>query len=543
MEKNICAAIRVERIDKNRTVQDDPNKTALNAATELHETPLPPELRISRKNRIFIIVASLLALFLGALDALVMGAAMPSIVAQLGGLHLYSWAFSAYLLSRAVALPIFGKLCDLYSNKKLFNVSICVFLAGSILAGISRDMTQLIFSRAVQGVGAGGCFALTYIILSDISSPENRGKMMSIASFVWGVASVLGPTMGGFIVNYFSWRWIFFINIPVGAVSLLGIFLYLIETREKRKEVSIDYLGVLTLSTTILALLTAFLLAGRNYDWLSFQIVGLFVITAGAGFAFYHVEKRAKEPILSIDFFKVRGYSVGNGAAFFASFAIFSLSSFSPLFIQGALGKTPAQLGLAMVPLGLGWSFGALFCGQLVNWMGKRTASILGGVLLVVGSAVTLSFSPATSLTLCSIVLAVAGLGMGFVSIATLLLVQNSVDISNLGIATASHQFTRTLGGTIGIGISGSLVTVTFLNALDKVMSFDLRQKIDPALFSQIQQNVENIFRPEIQRLLSTDVQQAIQEAVGHGVMPMFWASLLSSMVCLVFSIMLPRFD
>ncbi|MFC1516471.1 MFS transporter [Thermodesulfobacteriota bacterium] len=522
-------------------MQENPTKTAVNADGALREAPLPPELLISRKNRIFIIVASLLALFLGALDALVMGAAMPSIVAHLGGLHLYSWAFSAYLLSRAVALPIFGKLCDLYSSKKLFNVSIFIFLAGSVLAGISQNMTQLIFSRVIQGIGAGGSFALTYIVLSDISSPENRGNMMSIASFVWGVASVLGPTIGGFIVNYFSWRWIFFINIPVGAVSLLGIFFYLIETREKRKEVSIDYLGVLSLSTTILALLTAFLLAGRSYDWLSFQIVGLFVVTAGAGFAFYHVEKRAREPILSIDFFKLKGFSVGNGAAFFASFAIFSLSSFSPLFIQGALGKTPVQLGLAMVPLGLGWSFGALFCGQLVNWMGKRNASTLGGVLLVVGSAVTLSFSAATSLTLCSIALAVAGLGMGFVSIATLLLVQNSVDISDLGIATAAHQFTRTLGGTIGIGISGSLVTVAFLNALKKVMSLDLSQKIDPTLFSLIQQNIENIFRPEIQTLLSPDVQQALQTAVGRGVMPMFWASLLSSIVCLAFSVMLPH--
>jgi len=522
-------------------VQENQNKTALNAGTELHEAPLPPELLISLKNRIFIIVAALLALFLGALDALVMGAAMPSIVAHLGGLHLYSWAFSSYLLSRAVALPLFGKLCDLYSSKKLFNVSICIFLVGSVSAGISQNMTQLILSRMIQGIGAGGSFALTYIVLSDISSPEKRGKMMSIASFVWGVASVLGPTIGGFIVNYFSWRWIFFINIPVGAVSLLGIFLYLIETREKRKAVSIDYLGILTLSSTILALLTAFLLAGRSYDWLSFQIVGLFAITAGTGFAFYHVEKRAKEPILSIDFFKLKGFRVGNGAAFFASFAIFSLSSFSPLFIQGALGKTPAQLGLAMVPLSLGWSFGALFCGQVVNLIGKRTASILGGVFMVVGSTMTLWFSSATSLMLCSIALAVAGLGMGFVSIATLLIVQNSVDISNLGIVTASHQFTRTLGGTIGIGISGSLVTVTFLNALEKVLSFDLQQKIDPELFSRIQQNVENIFRPEIQTLLSTDVQRTLQEAVGHGVMPMFWASLLASIVCLVFSILLPR--
>jgi EmrB/QacA subfamily drug resistance transporter len=524
-------------------VRDDPKKNSSNADTKLHEAPLPPEQLISLKNRIFIIVASLLALFLAALDALVMGAAMPSIVAHLGGLHLYSWAFSSYLLSRAVALPLFGKLCDLYSNKKLFNVSICIFLAGSVSAGISRNMTQLILARVIQGIGAGGSFALTYIVLSDISSPEKRGKMMSIASFVWGVASVLGPTIGGFIVNYFSWRWIFFINIPVGAVSLLGIFLYLIETREKREAVSIDYLGMLTLSSSILALLIAFLLAGRSYPWLSFQIVGLFAVATAAGVAFYHVEKRANEPIISIDFFKLKRFRLGNGAGFFASFAIFSLFSFSPLFIQGALGKTPAQLGLAMMPLSLGWSFGALFCGQVVNLIGKRTASILGGVLLVFGSAMTLWFSSATSLVLCSIILTVAGLGMGFVSIATLLVVQNSVDISNLGVATASHQFTRTLGGTIGIGISGSLVTVTFLNALEKVLSLELHQAIDLELLSRIQQNVGNIFLPEIQTRLSTDVQQALQEAVGHGVMPVFWASLLASSVCLVFAILLPRSD
>ncbi len=521
-------------------MQKNHTTTAVNAGAETLK-PLPPELVISRKNRILIIVASLLALFLGALDALVMGAAMPSIVAHLGGLHLYSWAFSAYLLSRAVSLPVFGKLCDLYTSKRLFSVSIFIFLAGSVLAGFSQNMTQLILSRVIQGVGAGGNFALTYIVLSDISSPENRGKMMSIASFVWGIASVLGPSVGGFIVNYFSWRWIFFINIPVGAVSLLGIFYYLVETRKKRKVVSIDYLGVLTLSTTILALLTAFLLAGRTYDWLSIQIVGLFVITAGVGLAFYHVERRAKEPVLSLDFFKFKGFRVGNGTAFFASFAIFSLSSFSPLFIQGALGKTPVQLGVAMVPLSLGWSFGALFCGQLVNWLGKRNASILGAVFLVVGTTGTLWFSSATSLLACSVILAVAGLGMGFVSIATLLLVQNSVDDAHLGVATASHQFTRTLGGTIGIGISGSLVTVRFLNALEKAMSFDLRQKIDPVLFSQIQHNVENIFRPEIQTLLSPDVQQALHDAVGQGVMPMFWASLLAAVICLMLSIRLPR--
>ena len=380
------------------------------------------EILINLNSRFYVIAAALLALFLGALDTLVMGAAMPTIVADLGGLHLYSWVFSVYLLTRAVSLPIFGKLCDIFNSKKLYTISIVIFLLSSVLAGVSQNMTQLTFSRALQGVGAGGNFALAYIVLADISPPEKRGKMMALASFVWGIASVLGPTLGGFIVNYFSWRWIFFINIPLGSFALMGILMFLTETREKKREAPIDYLGVLTLSTTILALLTAFLLGGRTYAWTSPQVIGLLMMTLVSGTAFYHAEKRAREPILPLSFFRVQGFSIGNGAAFFASFAVFSLSAFSPLFIQGALGKTPAQLGVAMVPLSLGWSLGALACGQWIHLLRERPFALLGSFLLVAGSGMTLTFSTSTSLIACSTVFAVAGLGMGFVSISTLLI-------------------------------------------------------------------------------------------------------------------------
>ena len=233
------------------------------------------------------ILSALLALFLGALDTLIMGAAMPTIVSDLGGIQLYSWVFSVYLLARAVALPIFGKLCDLFSSKRLYLISIIIFLISSVFAGTSHSMAQLTVARAIQGVGAGGNFALAYIVLADISPPERRGKMMSLISFVWGLSSVLGPTLGGFIVNYFSWRWIFYMNIPLGIVALIGIGVYLEETREKKKEAAIDYLGTLTLSTTILALLTAFLLGGRSYPWISPQILGLFILTLCSGVVFY----------------------------------------------------------------------------------------------------------------------------------------------------------------------------------------------------------------------------------------------------------------
>lgn len=495
----------------------------------------------SGKNRLYVIAAALLALFLGALDTLIMGAAMPTIVSDLGGIQLYSWVFSVYLLSRAVSLPIFGKLCDLFNSKKLYMISIAIFLFSSVCAGASHSMTQLTVSRAVQGVGAGGNFALAYIVLADISPPEKRGKMMSLISFVWGLSSVLGPTLGGFIVNYFSWRWIFFINVPLGIIAFIGIWKYLKETREKKRDVAIDYLGALTLSTTILALLSAFLLAGRTYPWTSPQILGLFVITVCSGLVFYRVERRTKEPILPIGFFRVRGFSIGNSAAFFASFSIFSLSAFSPLFIQGALGKTPAQLGMAMVPLSLGWSVGALICGQMIHLLKEKPSALLGSVLLLAGCGMTLSFSISTSLTEFSIVLAIAGLGMGFVSISTLLIVQNSLSGEDLGIATTSHQFSRTLGGTIGIGVSGSFVTARLSKTMDSLMHSGIYETIPLSISNHIHQNIENFFRPEIQSFLSKTVQQSLRDAVAQGVALVFWASLIMSCACLFFSCRLPK--
>ncbi len=496
---------------------------------------------ISGKKRFYVILSALLALFLGALDTLIMGAAMPTIVSDLGEMQLYSWVFSVYLLSRAVSLPIFGKLCDLFDSKRLYMGSIIIFLISSVCAGISHSMTQLTVSRAIQGVGAGGNFALAYIVLADISPPERRGKMMSLISFVWGVSSVLGPTIGGFIVNYFSWRWIFYMNVPLGIIALIGIWLYLEETREKKKEASIDYLGALTLSTTILALLTAFLLAGQTYAWISPQILGLFLLALLSGLVFYTAERRAQEPILPIGFFQVRGFSIGNSAAFFASFAIFSLSAFSPLFIQGALGKTPAQLGVAMVPLSLGWSIGALLCGQVVHLMKERPGALLGAVLLLAGCGLTVTFSISTSLTTCSIVLALAGIGMGFISISTLLVVQNSLPGDNLGVATASHQFSRTLGGTIGIGISGSFVSARLQKTMDLLMPSGISDQIPQDFSTHLQQSAESLFRPEVQSLLSANVQKALQGAVAESVTLVFWTALIMSCVCLALSYRLPK--
>ena len=439
--------------------------------------------------------AALLALFLGALDALVMSAAMPTIIADLGGLHLYSWVYSAYLLARAVSLPIFGKLADIFNSKRLFIISIGIFLVASIFAGLAQSMAQLIVWRAFQGIGGGGIFALVYIVLTDISSPQNRAKNLSLGSFIWGLASVLGPTFGGFVVTYFSWRWIFFVNVPLSILCLLGIGFYLVEIREKKKEVAIDYLGALTLSTGVFGLLTIFLLAGRAHAWDSAPIILLLPVTIISGIAFYFIEKRAREPILSLDFFASRGFSLGNGTAFLASFSIFALFAYSPLFIQGALGKTPLEMSIAMLSLSLGWSLGALSCGQLVHKIGKKPATILGSMFLVVGGGLTLAFSASTALITCVIVLGFIGVGMGFVSMATLLIVQDSLTASDLGVATASHQFFRTLGGTVGVGVSGSFVTAGLARTMEPFMSSETGP-LSQSSSNNVMQSIEKLEPP-----------------------------------------------
>jgi EmrB/QacA subfamily drug resistance transporter len=503
------------------------------------KNPMPP-VHLSPKRRLLLILATLLALFLAALDTLIMSAVMPTIVADLGGLHLYSWVFSTYLLSRAVALPVFGKLADLFPNRTLYLVSILIFLLGSVLAGMARSMMALTVFRAIQGIGAGGNFALVYIVLADISEPENRGRMMSYASFVWGLASVLGPSLGGFIVSWVSWRWIFYINVPIGLLSLVGIWFFLEETRDKHEVIEIDYAGIITLVVAILSLLTAFLLGGREHGWTSLPILGLFALFSLSAMGFYVAEKRSNEPILCIDFFRLRGFSTGNGLVFFSSVSIFSLSAFSPLFIQGALGQSPFQLGIVMMFLSFGWSAGALYCGRRSNRWGEKPFSLAGGLILIAGCVMAVRFSAATSLWTCAAAMGLAGVGMGFTSIATLLVVQNSVEKTDLGVVTSSHQFTRTLGGTMGIGICGSLVTARFAQVADTLNESALQDRISPAVIDQIQQNFENFFRPDVQQQLLPDVQTALHQAIGSCVIDVFWLALIAALICLVFGLFLP---
>lgn len=501
----------------------------------LQSTSLP-----SPRERFYIAFAALLALFLAALDTLVMSAAMPTVVADLGALHLYSWVFTAYMLSRALTLPILGKLSDIFKCKNLFIISIVIFMAGSLFAGISQNMLQLVIARAVQGIGGGGNYALCYVVLSEITEPRNRSKMISWVSVIWGIASIMGPPLGGFIVSYFSWRWVFFINLPLGIISLLGIYRYLQETRVKTKEIVIDYAGIATMSVTVLSLLAAFMVADQAFTWLSVSVISLLLLSAASGIIFCFIEKHAREPLLSISYFRVRGFWTSNVAVFWCSFAIFSILAFSPLFIQGALGKTPKHLSVALLTLSLAWSLGAWICGRTVGRFGKKRIAVFGALFLVSGSGISLTFTSFTSLFTFSMAMALVGLGMGFVSLATLLVAQESLDSSELGMATSTHQFLRSMGGTIGVGISGSLVTSRLSRFLERVLASGKYESLDQDLITHIKQNIENLFQPEFQSQIPSEILQPLQNAVCAGVTTAFWACVFVSLICLLVALVLP---
>ncbi|MCA1784912.1 MAG: MFS transporter, partial [Desulfobacteraceae bacterium] len=473
--------------------------------------------------------------FLGALDALIMSAAMPTIIAELSGLHLYAWVYSAYFMARAISLPVFGKLSDLFAVKKLLVVSVTLFILASMAAGAAPSMGFLVAARVFQGIGSGGIFALVYVVLTEAAPRDQRAKTLSLASSIWGISSVIGPTLGGFIVSFFSWRWIFFINLPLGLLSLAGIFFFLREFREKKTNVSLDWAGLVSLTGFLLAVLTLVMTGGRTIAWISLPAVLLAAAALACGAWFVRSELGAKDPILDLRFFRRRGFAVGNLAGFCASFSMFALFGYAPLFLQGALGQTPLQVGMAMLSLSLGWSMGSLLLGRVMHYTTQKTAALAGAVLLAAGTGMTLGFSTATTMVHSFLVFQVVGFGMGFVTLSTLLIVQDSLGSRDLGVATSSHQFARTLGGTLGVGVCGGLVTSRLLNRLETV---DVSLPQD--LMIQLKESMENLFRPEFQALIPEAARATLKTAVAQGVWTTFVLVFMVSIICFVLVCFLP---
>ena len=410
--------------------------------------------------------ALMLGMFLAALDQTIVSTALPTIVGDLGGLNHFSWVVTSYLLASTVSTPLYGKLGDMMGRKPVFLAAILIFLGGSMLAGLSQTMDQLIGFRALQGVGAGGLMVGAQAIIADIVPPRERGRYMGLIGSVFAVASVAGPLLGGFLVENFSWRWVFYVNIPIGVIAVVVVVTQLhLHTPTIRHRLDVLGAGLLTGGVTALILLTTW--GGNQYAWGSTTIVGLGVVGVVLLVLFVWRETKAEEPILPLSLFRSSVFSIANSMGFTIGMALFGAIIFIPLYLQLVYGASPTSSGLRLLPLMAGLLVAAVLSGRWISRVGRYKAFPIAGTgTLVVGMFLLSRLTVDTAPWLASVYMLVVGVGIGLVMQVLVLVVQNDVRPQDIGVATSTATFFRSVGGAFGVAIFGAIFASRLADAL-----------------------------------------------------------------------------
>jgi EmrB/QacA subfamily drug resistance transporter len=417
------------------------------------------EIFVSRRTLV-IVAGIMLSLFMASMEATVIATAMPTIAAQLGGLDIYSWAFSAYMLMSTCTVPVYGKLSDIYGRRIIYAVAMSLFLIGSILCGFSQSMEQLIFFRAIQGIGAGGVMPLAFIIIGDIFTFEQRARMQGFFAGVWGVSSIIGPVLGGFLVDQASWHWVFFVNILPGIVAFALVWIALQDTITRKEGVAIDYLGAAILMVGVILLLLGLNELGNPLG------IGLVAVAVTLFVALWFVERRAADPVLPLGLYRNRLFVTATLHGLFSGWAMFGSLSYVPLFVQLVMGGTATEAGTTITPMMLGWVLASVVGGRLLLRIGYRTLALVGMVLLTLGAFLVSQIGTDATRYEAMVYLTMMGIGMGFSVPSFLIAVQSSVAKRSLGTATSTLQFSRSIGGTLGVSIMGVFLTLRLTNAL-----------------------------------------------------------------------------
>ncbi|MFJ8842132.1 DHA2 family efflux MFS transporter permease subunit [Streptomyces cyaneofuscatus] len=476
--------------------------------------PMVPGEGQSRRTVLVAIGALLLGMLLAALDQTIVSTALPTIVSELGGLDHLSWVVTAYLLAATAATPLWGKLGDQYGRKKLFQTAIVIFLIGSALCGMAQNMPQLIGFRALQGLGGGGLMVLSMAIVGDIVTPRERGKYQGLFGAVFGVTSVLGPLLGGFFTETLSWRWVFYINLPIGVVALLVIaaVLHIPVHREKH---TIDYLGTFLIASVATCLILVASLGGTTWAWGSVQIIALAVLAVVLLIAFVAVERRAAEPVLPLKLFRIRTFSLVAVISFIVGFAMFGAMTYLPTFLQVVHGITPTMSGVHMLPMVLGMLLTSTGSGQLVSRTGRWKVFPLAGTALTAAGLLLLHrLSPASSTWEMSLSFFVFGAGLGLVMQVLVLVVQNAVSYRDLGVATSGATFFRSIGASFGVAIFGTVFTNRLTGQLDSALA---GRSLPPGV------DAERLAAdPRSIQMLPADLRPSILEAYSTSITDVF---------------------
>ncbi|MBI4303737.1 MAG: MFS transporter [Chloroflexi bacterium] len=511
-------------------------------------------LRSLPKQQITITMAGvLLAMFMSSLDQTIVGTAMPRIIADLGGFTQYTWITTAYLLTSTVVLPIVGKLTDMYGRKWFYTVGLIIFVFGSLLCGLSQTMTQLIFFRAFQGIGAGILMANTFIVIGDLFPPAERGKYQGLISGVFGLSYVIGPTLGGFITDRFSWHWIFYINVPLGLLVIILFIFFFPHLRPDRIKHQLDYAGITLLVLATVSAMLAMTWGNVQYPWLSVPIISMFIFSAIMAALFIMVERRSPEPILPLSLFSNRIVNVSILSVFFTGIGMFGSIVFVPLFFQGVLGLSATASGNFMMPMMLGTVFGSFVSGQALSRAGGhyRIQGMFGLSIMALGMGLLTRMTPETTYTTAIIDVILVGFGLGTTFPLYTIAVQNAVPYKFMGVATSSTVFFRSLGASFGLAVLGSVMSNRFVAEFTGQLPPAVLNAVPRELLSSLARNPQALVSPEaqtqLQNLLSQagpqgaqlfeQVLQALRQALSSALITVFFIGLIIILIAFVINL------
>ncbi len=462
----------------------------------------------SRGRLISVLIGVMLGMLLAALDQTIVGTALPRIVANLGGLEHYAWVATAYLLASTVSIPIYGKLSDIYGRRPFFIGGMVIFLVGSALSGTSQDMTQLIIYRAIQGLGAGALMPLAIAIIGDIFPPSERGKWQGLITAVFGLATIVGPIIGGSITDNWGWRWVFYVNMPIGIIAIVTAG-FVMPKIVQRKHHTIDYIGTAALIAFAVPLLLGFSWAGTQYAWNSWQVILMFAVSAVMLVAFVLIELRAAEPVLNPRLFKNSIFLVSTIAMFMLSAGMFGAILYLPLFVQAVTGNSATNSGIVLTPMMLGFMFSSIVGGQILSRTGHyKILAIYGFTVASIGMFLLSRMAATTGNGQISLNMVVTGLGLGVMMSLFTIVVQNAFPFRQLGEVTAGLTFFRSIGSTIGVAVMGTIMTNSFQSALQSNLPSALARTVPPSL-----QNPQVLLNPAV--LSSLQHQFALRGAQG----------------------------